>query len=155
MISYFIAALCFVMGLQNALITKVSSAIIRTTHITGMTTDLGIEIGRLLSGTKNYDPLSTKNNVRRHSSIILAFFTGGVLGAMGVNSMGTTTFVLIALVLVALGYPQLRRDFAYFTKPRKEKRESHHEKRPCAMHRKFLPLDHGRSADQSSGRRSL
>ncbi len=29
---------CFVLGVQNALITKVSSAIIRTTHITGMTT---------------------------------------------------------------------------------------------------------------------
>ena len=35
--------LCYVMGLQNALITKVSNAEIRTTHVTGLVTDFGIE----------------------------------------------------------------------------------------------------------------
>ena len=40
--------LCFVMGLQNAIITKISKAEIRTTHMTGIVTDMGIEIGRLL-----------------------------------------------------------------------------------------------------------
>ena len=33
----------FAMGLQNATITKISGAVIRTTHLTGVTTDLGIE----------------------------------------------------------------------------------------------------------------
>lgn len=41
-----IAVLGFVMGLQNALITKVSGARIRTTHVTGMVTDIGIELGK-------------------------------------------------------------------------------------------------------------
>ena len=40
-----VAALGFVMGQQNALITKVSDATIRTTHVTGMVTDIGIELG--------------------------------------------------------------------------------------------------------------
>ena len=40
--------LCFIMGLQNAVITKISKAEIRTTHITGLVTDLGIELGKLL-----------------------------------------------------------------------------------------------------------
>jgi uncharacterized membrane protein YoaK (UPF0700 family) len=40
--------LCFIMGLQNAVITKLSNARIRTTHVTGMTTDMGIELGKLL-----------------------------------------------------------------------------------------------------------
>ena len=35
-------------GLQNALITKLSRAEIRTTHITGIVTDIGIELGKLL-----------------------------------------------------------------------------------------------------------
>ncbi|MFX4396989.1 YoaK family protein, partial [Acinetobacter baumannii] len=39
--------LCFIMGLQNAIITKVSQARIRTTHVTGITTDIGIELGKL------------------------------------------------------------------------------------------------------------
>ena len=38
-----VVLLCFIMGLQNAVITKISKAEIRTTHITGLVTDLGIE----------------------------------------------------------------------------------------------------------------
>ena len=45
-----ISWLCFIMGLQNGLITKISHADIRTTHMTGIITDLGIETGRLLFG---------------------------------------------------------------------------------------------------------
>lgn len=40
--------LCFTMGLQNALITKLSHAAIRTTHVTGIVTDIGIELGKPL-----------------------------------------------------------------------------------------------------------
>ena len=36
------------MGLQNAIMTKISKAEIRTTHMTGVVTDIGIELGRLL-----------------------------------------------------------------------------------------------------------
>ncbi|MFD2813629.1 YoaK family protein [Paracoccus aerius] len=42
-----LACLCFIMGMQNATITKISGARIRTTHATGMITDIGIEeVGR-------------------------------------------------------------------------------------------------------------
>lgn len=37
----FVGVLCFTMGMQNAIITKISSAQIRTTHVTGMVTDIG------------------------------------------------------------------------------------------------------------------
>ncbi len=47
-LSLTLALLCFVMGLQNAMITKVSNAEIRTTHVTGLMTDIGIELGKLL-----------------------------------------------------------------------------------------------------------
>ena len=43
----FVAVLCFTMGMQNAIITKISDAQIRTTHVTGMITDIGIELGKL------------------------------------------------------------------------------------------------------------
>lgn len=119
-VSYFIAVLCFVMGIQNALITKVSSAIIRTTHITGMTTDLGIEIGRLLVGKSNR---FTKTNIRRHSTIILAFFTGGFLGATGVNIIGVFTFVIISLSLTTLIYPPLAEDCSFSLKAAIRKRK--------------------------------
>ncbi|MFX1764116.1 YoaK family protein [Paraburkholderia sp. A1RI-2L] len=41
-----VALLCYVMGVQNAMITKISRAERRTTHMTGIVTDLGIELGK-------------------------------------------------------------------------------------------------------------
>ena len=40
-------SLLFAMGLQNSLVTRISGAIVRTTHLTGLFTDLGIELSQL------------------------------------------------------------------------------------------------------------
>jgi len=40
------AILCLAMGMQNSLVTRLSGAVIRTTHLTGVVTDLGIEAAR-------------------------------------------------------------------------------------------------------------
>jgi uncharacterized membrane protein YoaK (UPF0700 family) len=40
------AILCAAMGAQNSLVTRLSGAVVRTTHLTGVVTDLGIEIAR-------------------------------------------------------------------------------------------------------------
>ncbi len=50
-----VVLLCFIMGLQNAVITKISKARIRTTHVTGLVTDLGIELGKLLYVNRHPD----------------------------------------------------------------------------------------------------
>ena len=50
--------LCFIMGLQNATVTKISGARIRTTHVTGMVTDVGIELGKLVYW--NRDPIRSE-----------------------------------------------------------------------------------------------
>ncbi|MBB4119467.1 uncharacterized membrane protein YoaK (UPF0700 family) [Mesonia hippocampi] len=46
-----VCTLLFTMGLQNALVTKISNAVVRTTHLTGLFTDLGIELTQLLFPT--------------------------------------------------------------------------------------------------------
>ena len=40
------AILCAAMGMQNSLVTRLSGAVVRTTHLTGVITDLGIEAAR-------------------------------------------------------------------------------------------------------------
>ena len=40
---YTLGVACVAMGLQNATITRISGAVVRTTHITGVITDLGLE----------------------------------------------------------------------------------------------------------------
>jgi hypothetical protein len=48
LLPFTVVLLCFIMGLQNAVVTKLSGAVIRTTHMTGIVTDLGIELGKLV-----------------------------------------------------------------------------------------------------------
>jgi uncharacterized membrane protein YoaK (UPF0700 family) len=105
-----IALLCFIMGLQNALITKASSAIIRTTHITGMSTDLGIEIGKYLFSKRVAERDASERNAHRHLSIIMMFFIGGIAGAYGVKYTHAFTYIPLAGILLVLAIPPLGRD---------------------------------------------
>lgn len=63
-------------GLQNAMATTYSGAVIRTTHLSGMFTDLGIGLGHALRGL----PLQARR-LRLSALIIAGFLIGAVLGA--------------------------------------------------------------------------
>ncbi|MCD9088790.1 YoaK family protein [Stenotrophomonas sp. SY1] len=63
-------------GLQNALATTFSGAVVRTTHLTGMFTDLGIGLGHLLRGL----PLQVRR-LTLSGLIIGGFLAGGIIGA--------------------------------------------------------------------------
>lgn len=70
---YFASAAC---GLQNAMITTYSGAIIRTTHMSGIITDLGIMIGARLKGT-----LFDRRKAKLLMFIVVGFLFGGLTGA--------------------------------------------------------------------------
>jgi uncharacterized membrane protein YoaK (UPF0700 family) len=104
-----VALLCFIMGLQNAIITKLSNAEIRTTHITGIVTDIGIELGKLMYWNRSQRPGQlpvTADRARLALLGILAgsFFIGGVTGAVGFQHFGyiATLPLAMALTLLAL-----------------------------------------------------
>ena len=105
--------LCFIMGLQNAIVTKMSQAEIRTTHMTGVITDLGIELGRLLYW--NRDKRLSKTHVVKanhdkifiHSTVLALFFLGGLVGAVAFKSVGFIATVPVALLLVVMAAPAL------------------------------------------------
>ncbi|KAF7598908.1 MAG: hypothetical protein CGU28_08545 [Candidatus Dactylopiibacterium carminicum] len=96
--------LCFMMGLQNALVTKLSNAQIRTTHITGVITDIGIELGKLCywnrSREVHTDVGANHARLRVLGGLALAFFTGGILGAIGFKHAGYALTVPLAIVPV-------------------------------------------------------
>lgn len=106
--------LCYTMGLQNALVTKVSQAEIRTTHVTGLVTDLGIELGRLLYWNRSQDEslqriIANRRRLLVHAAMILAFFVGGVIGACGFKFVGFASTIPLAVALVVLAFaPALR-----------------------------------------------
>ena len=97
--------LCFIMGLQNAVITKISHAEIRTTHVTGLVTDLGIELGKLLYVnrlTRNTLVMANRHKLRIHITLISSFFVGGLMGAIGFKTIGYITTVPLSILLLFL-----------------------------------------------------
>lgn len=99
--------LCYMMGLQNALITKISNAEIRTTHLTGLVTDIGIELGKLMywnrtHGASYHMVRANRKRLKVHSSLALSFFLGGVLGALGFKYAGFSSTIPLALPLIAM-----------------------------------------------------
>lgn len=100
-----VVLLCFIMGLQNAVITKISKAEIRTTHITGLVTDLGIELGKLLymnRGQPATPVLANRQRLQVHASLVLGFMLGGLVGALGFKHWGYITTVPLAALLWVL-----------------------------------------------------
>jgi uncharacterized membrane protein YoaK (UPF0700 family) len=106
LVPYTVVLLCFIMGLQNALITKKSNAEIRTTHITGLVTDIGIELGRLFYVNRSFpnDPrvLANRSKLLSHTKLLLSFVTGALAGAWGFKAVGYVATVPLALMLVVL-----------------------------------------------------
>jgi len=97
--------LCFTMGLQNATITKISNAVIRTTHITGMVTDVGIALGRIVSAPSKERQIAIQGEsatLRLLSSLIALFFVGGVTGAVGFRYAGFFFTLPLAAILLLL-----------------------------------------------------
>jgi len=108
-----VVLLCFIMGLQNAVITKISKAEIRTTHVTGLVTDLGIELGKLLYVNRSAGKspvLANRDRMRIQGLLIACFLTGGVLGALGFKWVGYVVTVPLALLLWLLALRPLLDD---------------------------------------------
>ncbi|QNM98421.1 YoaK family protein [Chitinimonas koreensis] len=116
--------LCFIMGLQNAVITKISGATIRTTHITGIVTDIGIELGKLLYFNRRTGPglqavRANRAKLRLHGLLLLNFTAGGVTGAVGFKQFGFIATVPLALGLALLAVMPVLDDLAAIARRRR------------------------------------
>lgn len=94
--------LCFTMGLQNAIVTKISNAVIRTTHLTGMVTDVGIALGRIASLRTGEVVETEMAKVRLLASLLVMFFVGGTVGALGFKRVGFLFTLPLAIIPVLL-----------------------------------------------------
>jgi len=97
------------MGLQNSLVTRISDARIRTTHLTGLFTDLGIELSQLFfyRAQEQHDKLVITIWLRLR--IIAYFFTGGIAG--GVFYVYLELHVLLipaTMLIVSLLYDSIK-----------------------------------------------
>lgn len=99
--------LCFIMGMHNAVTTNISGAVVRTTHMTGNVTDLGIELAKLFyrnSPDLKDAPIikADRSHLKLVGLLLASFITGGIVGAVGFRRMGFKTMIPLALFLILL-----------------------------------------------------
>jgi uncharacterized membrane protein YoaK (UPF0700 family) len=94
-----LAILCLACGIQNASVTSASGAVIRTTHLSGITTDLGIGLMRLFSdGQKEEIRTSEKKATIMRLGIIGAFVLGSTFSAFLFLALGYVGYFLPAAI---------------------------------------------------------
>ncbi|MGH8462168.1 MAG: YoaK family protein [Stenotrophobium sp.] len=91
---YWASAAC---GLQNAMVTTYSGAILRTTHVTGTFTDLGISLGHMLRGIR-----VDRRRITLYLLLIAGFISGGVVGAYTYLREGYSAFGIPVVLTAAL-----------------------------------------------------
>jgi uncharacterized membrane protein YoaK (UPF0700 family) len=95
-----ILGLSFAMGVQNAATTRISNARVRTTHVSGMATDIGLGLAGLI-GHATRDTETTAR-LKLYGSAMAAFIFGGILGVAAYLAIGGLLFVGMGLLLLAV-----------------------------------------------------
>lgn len=98
--SLFLASLC---GLQNGCFSTMTKGQIRTTHLTGISTDLGTDLARRFFGNLSN---SEKRYVNRINfcrvSTVLSFAVGAVASALFSSSLGYAALMVPALLSIGI-----------------------------------------------------
>jgi len=106
-----ICLLLFAMGLQNSFVTKISNAVVRTTHLTGLFTDLGIDISLILFPKSEQQKEKLKANIKLRIYIILFFFAGGLMAGFlysRLNFKLNTLIIGAFILLTSIVYDDVR-----------------------------------------------
>jgi uncharacterized membrane protein YoaK (UPF0700 family) len=114
-----VAFLCMAMGMQNGLVTRISGAVVRTTHLTGVVTDLGIEAARwarywrrsmaertgvrMIMGP-NLPERPAAKKTQLLATIVLGFLLGATFGALATIYLGRAAlfFAVVAIAMCSM-----------------------------------------------------
>ncbi len=101
--------LSFIMGMHNATVTNISNAEVRTTHMTGIVTDLGVELSRLFyfNRTKRRRAqkiIANRDRIKLHCLILVSFLVGGLVGALGFKHIGYKVTLFFSAFLFFLAW---------------------------------------------------
>lgn len=105
-------SMLFSMGVQNSMVTQISKSVVRTTHLTGLFTDLGIELSQLFFYKKVNERKRLNASIYLRLSIIIFFFIGCISGGFLYTLLEIKTlFVAAFFLLIALMYDYVRLQF--------------------------------------------
>jgi len=98
-----IALLCLICGLKNSLVTWTTQGKIRVTHLTGISTDFGLNLIRSLN-PKQPSPKYKEEKIVNILRLLtlLSFTTGAVLSAMFFPQFGYKAFFFVMLISLSM-----------------------------------------------------
>lgn len=108
---WIVCSLLFAMGLQNSFVTQISNTVVRTTHLTGLFTDLGIELSQLFFPKAYQQRDRLQKTIKLRILIISFFFLGGFVGGYLYSKMElklNTLFFAATLLLFSLLYDDFK-----------------------------------------------
>lgn len=85
-------SLLFAMGLQNSLVTTISNSVVRTTHLTGLFTDMGIEFSQLFFYKSREQKKELLKSIKLRLTIIWMFFCRRYRGRIAVRKFRDQKF---------------------------------------------------------------
>lgn len=101
-----IGAILFSMGLQNSLVSNISGGLIKTSHLTGLFTDLGADVAEVMH-PKTTNTEAAKSRVIIRLTILTFYFIGGVAGGYFFDLYDFRIFFCIPLILLTILYYDL------------------------------------------------
>lgn len=99
--------LSFLMGLQNAATTRISNSRVRTTHISGVATDIGIGLASLHAAGENRSQVAS--TMKLHGLTIACFIAGGLAGVLLYEAVGGMLLVIAGGLLFAAALREVAR----------------------------------------------
>src|SRR5690606_5424764 len=93
----------------NSLVTTISNATVRTTHLTGLFTDLGIELSQLFFFKLKEQKDKLFSSIKLRLTIISFFFLGGLVGGIFYSKINLYVLAFAGiLLLVGLIYDDIK-----------------------------------------------
>lgn len=97
-----VSLLSFTMGIQNAASTRISGSKVRTTHVSGIATDIGVGLAALLQPLEMSVKIVFKQRLQLHLATIVSFTLGGIAGVLAYQMIGGMMYWCAAFLLFLL-----------------------------------------------------
>ncbi|MFC4873943.1 YoaK family protein [Negadavirga shengliensis] len=103
-----VGGLLFCMGLQNSMVSTISGGVVKTTHVTGLFTDLGAELSQWLH------PITPRSKVLKERltlrfTVLGFYIIGGLVGGWFFLKYDFLAFFLVILILIFVVYYDMTR----------------------------------------------
>lgn len=105
-----IALMLYAMGIQNGLTATISNFVVKTTHLTGTTTDLGVLYSMFTKAEYRNDP-ALRGKAFLLTAIAISYISGGISSAFVYKAIGFKVFYIVCVFIsfvIVYDYSKLR-----------------------------------------------